>query len=95
MSLLEHEPLAEFYLIVWPDGRTRMADAKLDTYDAATMGRIFKAAVQAFCAWMQQYGQAPAGVIGDGGPEITALRAKVYAQQEEVATLRARLEARS
>ena len=88
MALLDDAPLIDFYLTIFPDGRTRLADQKLDTYDDATLDLIFRAALEAFCAWMAQRGKTPAAIIGDGGPEVARLRTRLYDALEEVAMLK-------
>lgn len=92
MDLLEPTPLAEFYLVIRPDGSCRLADSKLDTYEPDLVRRIWVAAVTALTDWAARHG-APIGlIIGDGGPDYVRLKARLYEQAEELATLRIQLE---
>ena len=78
MNRLEQEPLIEFTLAIYPNGQYRMAASKLDQYDAARVGMIFSTALRGLTVWAENAGIMPAGVVGDGGPEIARLRAKLY-----------------
>jgi hypothetical protein len=88
-ALLEPDVLAEFHLVIRrePDGAARatLVDQKMDRYDDAVM-LVFAAALSAFTDWAQQWGTYPAALVGDGGPEVAALRAELYALRAQQAT---------
>jgi hypothetical protein len=77
-DLLAPQPLFEAFMVIWPDGRATLAPLKRDTHEAGAMDLIFQAAVTALEAWMTTYGRTPHGIIGDGGPQVVATRARLY-----------------
>ena len=78
MTRLAPEPLMEFYIAVSPEGEGRLSASKLDTYDPQQVAMIFAAALRGLVTWAERAGVQPAGVIGDGGPEVVRLRARLY-----------------
>lgn len=81
---LEHTPLCELYLVIRPDGTATLADTKLDRYDEATVALIFQAVMDAMVRWAKARGALAIGaVVGDGGPEVVNLKARLYALQGE------------
>lgn len=93
MDLLEPTPLIEFYAVVKPDGTCRLVDTKLDVYEPEQIGLIYRAAMLALTEWAAKWGAHVGFIVGDGGPDYVKLKARLYQQAEELATLRAQLEA--
>ena len=76
---MDPAPLFEAYLCVWPDGRATLAPAKLDTYTPEGLDVITQAVLDAFTEWMRQsVGRGPNAILGDGGPDVVRLRARIY-----------------
>lgn len=90
-GLLDPGYMGEIYACVRPDGTCRLSIAKMDGDVAKRVGVIYTAILHELTAWAAGQGAHIGLIIGDGGPEYIKLKARLYAQQDELTHLRARL----